>query len=241
MSDHRRPLTLQLVQHMVPQPPIPLGRLGKNQQEHCTTVSISTKRWATAFGQRDGWESIAGLYAFWWRVNDEIPLPVNNAKHWVKGKRRGKHDPKELHDSVEYRKIGDDKKEHLYYRAEWQFPKYDLFDGTYIPLYIGKANNIFSRVKQHLSWPQRCADHYAGAEPTFNPDEPIEKFTTFQQFSDGFHYLFRDRLDFAQRAKLDYVCLSLHKTPFHDFRTRFYLEDLLIGWFQPPFNMDSER
>ncbi len=241
MFDDSRPLGPQLVDKMKPERPVPLGRLGKNSGEDCNTVSISKKLWSEAFGHTDGWESTAGLYVFWWRVNDEIALPVADADHWVKGKQRGADDPQETSDSIEYRKIGDDKKEHIYYKAEWKFHEYDLFDGKYVPLYVGKANNIHSRVRQHLSWPQRCADHYSGSEPTFDPREPIAKFTTFQQFSDGFHYLFRNHHDVAQRAKLEHVCLSLHKTDFDDFRTRFYLEDLLIGWFQPPFNMDSER
>ena len=141
---------------------------------------------------------------------------------------------------VETRPSANGRGEHIFYRTKWKFPRYEIFDGTYIPLYAGKANNIFDRVRQHLSWHQKGIDHYRSTGTEFDR-VPITKFTTFQQFSAAFHYLFRNYAEMAQRAKLDHVCLSVQPTKFAAFEERFYREDLLIGYFRPPFNMDSER
>lgn len=112
--------------------------------------------------------------------------------------------------------------------ADW-FPEGLKF----IPLYVGKSTNLPSRVGQHLllktdSYRTKSGDIKYISRPK----------TTSCQLRHGIEVLFVGEPD-SKSLMLDNVGLTV--VPETRFATRFYLEDLAIGYLKPWFNLDTER
>lgn len=208
------------------------------------TISIKKKKWQTVFDRKTTVTNQSGVYIFWWKVNEEFELPdTETTRHWVKGKRKGKHDPKPLPVGATYIIPATSRKKtkYLHYAGCWAFNPVIIGRETYVPLYVGKSTNMFERVRQHLSWPESCQKNKLKKVESEKFNYPlIPRNGTARQFGDGFHFLFRGQKH-LQYAKLKYVHLSVTFTDYVDYANRFYAEDYLIGHLRPPFNLDSER
>jgi hypothetical protein len=208
------------------------------------TISVKNKKWQAVLDRIPSEVNQSGVYVFWWKVNEEFDLPdVETTRHWVKGKKKGKHDPKPLPSGTAYITPETSKKKtkYLHYAGRWAFEPVTIGKETYVPLYVGKSTNMFERVKQHLSWPESCQKNKPKKVKSKKFNYPlIPRNGTARQFGDGFHFLFRGQ-QHLQYAKLKYVHLSVAFTDYVDYANRFYAEDYLIGSLRPPFNLDSER
>lgn len=154
----------------------------------------------------------AGIYSFWW-IGDKSMLINSNRDIGIIG-------PKTSSDNI------------IYITWDWNIEQ------KVTPLYLGKSTNIDSRVRQHLM---------LGIETWYDKDEEIKilkKKTTACQFRSGFEHLFkneslqtRKRL-LAENIGFSYYIINGGKDSFIN---RFYIEDYLIGYLRPWFNLDSER
>jgi hypothetical protein len=209
------------------------------------TISVKNKKWQAVLDRIPSEVNQSGVYVFWWKVNEEFDLPdVETTRHWVKGKKKGKHDPKPLPTGTTYIIPATSKKDtkYLHYAGRWAFEPVTIGKDTYVPLYVGKSTNMFERVKQHLSWPESCQVNKSKQVKSKKLSYSlIPRNGTARQFGDGFHFLFRGKQQHLQYAKLQYVHLSVAFTDYVDYASRFYAEDYLIGSLRPPFNLDSER
>jgi hypothetical protein len=105
------------------------------------------------------------------------------------------------------------------------------FEGR-VPLYIGKSVNIASRIGDHLLLQtRRAVALQKGAEKS-------KRRTSSCQIRDRLDRLFHNMED-PRDMILDNLSLSFIRVD--DWVTRFFLEDLAIGLYQPLFNLDCER
>lgn len=195
----------------------------------------------------------AGIYTFWW-LGTAAELSKYDTLHEIKGK---KESAKEREANKNTSSYETDVNDHIVHKAEWCFNEMTLKCGTgkeisACPLYVGKSTLLKNRIRLHLQWPgPAAASQQVYAEPgrsAINEDyanKKVFKHTTASQFRDGFEYLFRsepmnDRLNLLYE-KIGITVAASHDIKMDDFSDRFYSEDLLIGLFRAPFNLDSER
>lgn len=224
------------VMNATPVPLINLTDKGKmDKTAPLITVGIAKTKWQSVFQRAVNDKNQAGVYIFWWKINDEIELPdPESTRHWVKGKGASSPDSEPLAGIAYF-------SGHLHYAGQWEYEPIIIGEASYVPLYVGKSTNVLSRIKQHLGWPASCQLNTAKYKKSGEQNYPlIPRNGTARQFGDGFHFLFRDAKN-VQYAKLKYVHLSVGFTDYADFTNRFYTEDYLIGDLRPPFNLDSER
>jgi hypothetical protein len=196
-----------------------------------------------------------GVYCFWWKVEaNDHRLPAD-ARAYFQGS----------HLSAEKVKTG----EHdVVVSRKERF--YKLLDGPlkgtvppiasqkgYVCLYVGKTGRdkgIKSRIAEHLAIKSKNREAYLKYQRYKNapitqqayPENGaslILKRNTMSQLRAGLEYIFRHHEDssFARQRIEDSIYITYCVDDDHDFRDRFYLEDLAIGLFHPWFNLDSER
>lgn len=156
-------------------------------------------------------KNAAGVYSFWW-IGDKSALINANREIGIVG-------PKISLENT------------IYITWDWNIEQ------DVIPLYIGKSTNIDSRIRQHLM---------LGTKSWYDRDEKmrtLKKKTTACQFRSGFEHLFKNEsLQTRKKLLAENIGFSYYiidgKNSFVD---RFYIEDYLIGYLRPWFNLDSER
>jgi|GEM_PF-3119807 hypothetical protein len=215
------------------------------------TITISEDDWLEAFPDlEDGAES-AGLYCFW-LLNSGNQFTEEHRTHWIQGKKYVEaNDLQRIHPNLQAVGIGlkadgnPTVSEHLFHKTIWSFPQ---VDGR-VPLYIGKTSNLLNRIKLHLSWPEtfeNCAQVELRHPPNVNMlgKEAVRKNNTSTQFRSCYEFLFRDNEawgDTDDEARFNQIGLTIIPTAFEAVQERFYWEDYLVGRYEPPFNVDSER
>jgi hypothetical protein len=196
---------------------------------------------------------VSGVYCFWWKgkAKELIALQGKEKTHYVQGQECSPTDHRFQNSRIICKKIGKRKStrkgkeivkdiHHAFHPVVWNFKEVTIGKETYIPLYVGKATQIYYRVKQHLSWPGRKKEvikEKYGFPMALKPEK-----NTVAQFRAGYEYLTQSMSD-TERRKLfkKKIGISMISLDFEDFQERFYLEDCLIGHLRPPFNVDSER
>jgi hypothetical protein len=157
-----------------------------------------------------------GVYAFWWkRGRDHLLATIQNRTIAF-------HGPG-----------GVNSKEILLHLTPSHFSE---VDGR-VPLYIGKTHGgetscIARRVGMHLILQTKRA------VPVNSGSTRAHRKTTSCQVRDRLDRLLDRELD-PRSLILDNLALSFVRVD--DWVTRFFLEDLAIGRFQPLFNLDCER
>ncbi len=103
---------------------------------------------------------------------------------------------------------------------------------------MGKATSIIKRLKQHFLF-SVTSDEWIST--TFSKvDGGIAKRNTSSQVRAGIEHLYlNDKLAKNLNDKLANIGIS--SIIDINFKERFYLEDLAIGYYRPWFNLDSER
>jgi len=206
---------------------------------------------------RDGFDKVndlsAGVYAFWWLGTSE-ELNALNTEHKIKGKKESKAEAK-LDAAKKKYKVDDDG--HIIHETEWFFNELTLTNDlgeemVACPLYVGKSTNLRNRIRLHLQWPgpaaasqQKKAEHGLTEIEADYAAGKVFKHTTASQFRDGFEYLFRNKDEKGRLEclynRIGVTLAASNNNGKDDFSDRFYTEDLLIGMFRAPFNLDSER
>jgi len=102
-----------------------------------------------------------------------------------------------------------------------------------VPLYVGKSTNLPNRVGQHLLLK---ADNFWTRSGDIKYISRLR--TTFCQVRYGIEVIFAGESR-TKRIMLDNVSLTVVSES--SLVTRFYLEDLAIGYLKPWFNLDTER
>lgn len=106
----------------------------------------------------------------------------------------------------------------------------------YIPIYVGKTTNLKNRVSGHIMSGIKGRAH----------DKPVDNIwkrprTTSCQVRAGIDFIFPNEKDTLDIIKNN-VGISFLKVHSDDnVSERFYLEDFMIGYLRPWFNLDSER
>jgi hypothetical protein len=231
--------------------PILLSKIGafNKPENESGTFSLSREHWLSHFGDGDQPPDTylvgdrvysAGLYCFFWK-GCQKELEELNGVHYIKGKETSATDPRLENTNILVRPEDDGERQYAYHPIEWKFREIEIGNEVYIPLYIGKSSKIYDRIVSHLRWPG-----LAGSPPLVNEfdlDTALKpNGNTVAQFLQGFEYLLRSFSPENRRIKLtEKVALSICPSGFAQVSDRFYNEDLLIGTFRPPFNVDSER
>lgn len=205
----------------------------------------------------------AGLYCFWWIGDLKDVLSVNEV-HYVKGKQFKKGDgerigkaPIQIVNSGKKHRTSGQPIKHLYHKAKWEYHPLKIMGQQFTPFYVGKSGHIFDRINGHLGWVGSrqcfyrvpCFPDVKSESGQLLPTVLSAKKDTQTQFRRAFEFLFKDikvsegeSVDQKRRdILLNRIGLSIYKNSLSDFEDRFYGEDLLIGTFRPPFNLDSER
>lgn len=237
--------------------PIKLGEIlpDTNRTYNLMYESDSIEPLLKRFGIGD--ELSGGVYTFWW-LGGAKELNAIDAKHFIKGKKESAAE-QELREaeSKELQRYEVDKDGHIKHEGAYNFHDIVVDNGkdtslTVCPLYVGKTSLLKNRIRLHLQWPgpgskYKEKDAASGLTPikTKYKDQYIFKHTTACQFRAGFEYLFRDECQ-ETRTKYLYnnIGISIATTAsdvVDGFEDRFFTEDLLIGAFRAPFNLDSER
>jgi hypothetical protein len=221
----------------------------KKLPDESGTFSLDRDKWLHAFGDGELPEGetlvkkrvySAGLYCFLWKGSvDE--LNALSTTHYVKGKVTSSDDPRLADTQIEVRPEDENETQYAYHPIDWKFNQVVIDKENYVPLYIGKSSKIYNRIASHLQWPSSLdspplANEF-GLPAALKPDG-----NTVAQFRQGFEYLFRSLSPVDRRDKLrKNIALAICPSDFANVYNRFYDEDLLIGTFRPPFNVDSER
>ncbi len=164
---------------------------------------------------------ISAVYGFWW---------TGSKKKLIDGKR-----------DIELKGPGNNKLHTITWQLSW-FP--DKLNNKY-PLYIGKTQNLQQRISQHLCNNIKSKKWYSVNHlKKFKNVQMINrkrllKRTSMCQFRAGLEHLFTSNgFEEIEHIKISY--LEFDKTD-EKVAERFYLEDYLIGYLRPWFNLDSER
>lgn len=172
----------------------------------------------------EGLENKEAVYAIWWEGDTNL-LRQLNRKANVKGKKISTKEKQQLGFSQN--------SDYLIHPNEWDF---DMELNLEKPcLYVGKTHSIKKRIKLHLlSTKEQYFDSINEKD-----DNIVFKSNTSSQVRAGIEHLFRNLREY----KLDDKLLNFSLSYFfeNDFKERFYLEDLAVGYFRPWFNLDSER
>ena len=173
--------------------------------------------------------SNSGVYAFWWTGSLALLKSLNRAVTF-KGKAVSKADVKAGRNSP--------KEKHIIHKINWDWN----LEKTPVCLYVGKSVNIMNRIKLHLE-ARQLSEHWYGADLEkygTKEHEFLVKRTTACQLRAGIEHLYKSKKDKQGLSKrLENFAFSF--TPVEDFKERFYLEDLAIGYYAPWFNLDCER
>lgn len=215
------------------------------------TITFSEDAWLQTFPDlEDGAES-AGLYCFW-LLNAGDHFTEAHRTHWLQGKKYVEvNDLQRIHPTNQAvgtglkANGGPTANEHLFHKVVWSLPQ---VEGR-VPLYIGKTSNLLNRIKLHLSWPATFDNRGSVAlrhPPGLNTfaAEVVRKNNTSTQFRSCYEFLFRNEEDWAEvndETRFGQIGLTIIPTVFAAVQERFYWEDYLVGKFEPPFNVDSER
>ena len=241
------------------QPVVAMNELGhwyRNDPNVSETFSLNRADWTHAYNDGHPLEAqvddriyTSGVYCFWYRGSAE-DLAEYNAIHYIQGQQGYLEDPRLEGTDIQCLWTGtreNQKREvidvyHLFHPVTWQFHQREVGGELLVPLYVGKASNIFKRVKQHLAWPGR--NHpVAQVHPIVHLPMALKPpGNTVAQMRAGFEFLFQNEDDQNKRLRLqNNIALSIFPFDFIDFQNRFYFENYLIGMLRPPFNVDSER
>ena len=105
-----------------------------------------------------------------------------------------------------------------------------------ISLYIGKTTNTKRRISQHILLKEENRV-YKNIQDNIKPKPK----TTSCQLRTGIEFIFPNEQNpkemILQNVGLSYIIIEGNNAT----SSRFYLEDLAIGFFRPWFNLDSER
>lgn len=103
----------------------------------------------------------------------------------------------------------------------------------YTSLYVGKATKLKSRISQHLLLKSPGRVH-----PKPRNHEKVKPKTTSCQLRAGIEHIFPD-----ESKPRDFILdnMGLSFSAIDTVSRRFYLEDFVIGYFKPWFNLDCER
>ncbi len=119
----------------------------------------------------------------------------------------------------------------------------DFKQSNFQCLYIGKTTKLANRISMHLSlgtkeWYNDLPDNRVFT------DGHVLKRNSQCQFRAGFEHLLKYFDEDINRIDLIKNHVGITFIPFdgdNHVSTRFYLEDYAIGYYQPWFNLDSER
>ncbi|WP_375102234.1 hypothetical protein ACDZ28_00710 (plasmid) [Paenibacillus sp. RS8] len=162
----------------------------------------------------------SGIYAFWWTGDQSLLLEANGFYPEL----RFKNSKSELVPMNVY--------------TFWESMQVDIYSKAPIPLYIGKAENIYKRYKQHL-----MLDTHRLLPVGMEAIKEHEK-------SDGRKYStsvqLRDRIDRVFPMVEDTLGLILNNVGYsyvevENTYQRASLEYMAIGYYRSVFNIDIER
>lgn len=196
-------------------------------------------------------EYAGGVYTFWWLGSADI-LNKTNSCHKIKGKKESAIENERNKDAPHYDTVDG----HIIHTGSYHFNEISIDDGkqTMCPLYVGKTSWVRNRIRLHLQWPGIDSVHQKSVTEKTDGPTPIQlaytakeifKHTTACQFRAGFEFLFRgENAETRKKYLMNNIAVSIATTPEKGgdgFEDRFFTEDLLIGAFRAPFNLDSER
>ena len=187
----------------------------------------------SVFKSIDSIES-SGVYAIWWNDSISVLRALNRQIHF-----QGKVV------TINERKGDNTLGQYHIHESEWNWN----LENSPVCLYVGKASNIATRIKQHLELRIPSIDWYSPfkirRQREWQPKTPdisthfLIKRTSSCQLRAGIEHLFKNEPASDIRDKVEHFGISFY--PETDFINRFYLEDLAIGYYRPWFNLDSER
>lgn len=200
----------------------------------------------------------AGVYVFWWsgKFNE-----LKNKHLHIQIK--GKHVSGKDRITGNYSEVNHIHK--LTYNPDWLTPiKLEGQETEFYPLYVGKSTNILNRLGLHLKLGTKHTEwrnSILKGKNCLNKEELNKEYGTYVPTN---HYKFFSPTTSCQfRAGMELMCLAMEaEDDFLDLLKenvhfsflsldsidrdefvahRFYLEDYLIGFLRPWFNLDSER
>lgn len=204
----------------------------KNQMSYQSRLKL-IKKLSGSFRDFENYQDMdtlngPGVYAFWW--NGSInKLKKLNRHVTFKGKVISKSDIK----SGKY-SVGE---KHIIHEVEWNWN----LDKTPVCLYVGKSVNITNRIKLHIEARKITEEWYGADLKKYGTTDHrfLVKRTTACQLRAGIEHLYKYKPHETIENRLQNFALSF--IPEEDFKERFYLEDLAVGYYGPWFNLDCER